>query len=182
MHFDSAGHPKSPSLRKSKLFDASGNAIVFSASKKILTRKTNTNEVSDKRKSSELSTPIPCSGPDCDSNEVGSEAGSKSIVRRPTFKEFEGKFKLSRGSRLVKSQSLDHEPKSFSLTGRPPTPGSNLGSVKEKPGSGMKGLSRRAREVFLSHNGTKSDQKCITETEVNQSSKPASLMSRIFQR
>ena len=181
MHFDSAGHPKSPSLRKSKLFDASGNAIVFSASKKNLTRKTNTNEVSDKRKSSELSTPIPCSGPDCDSNEMASEAGSKYIVRRPTFKEFEGKLKLSRGSRLVKSQSLDHEPKSFSLT-RPPTPGSNLGSVKEKPGSGMKGLSRRAREVFLSHSGAKSDQKCVTETEVNHPSKSASLMSRIFQR
>ena len=182
MHFDSAGHPKSPALRKSKLFDASGNAIVFSASKKILTRKTNTNEASDKRKSSELSTPIPCSGPDCEPNEA-SEPGSKPIVRRqPTFKEFEGKFKLSRGSRLVKSQSLDHEPKSFSLTGRPPTPGSNLGCAKEKSGSGMKGLSRRAREVFLSHNGAKSDQKCVTETEVNHPSKPASLMSRIFQR
>ena len=174
-------------MRKSKIFDASGKSVVFSGKKSGSSRKTNTNNetgAGDKRKSSEISTPISYSGVDCDHE---SNSGSKSLARRPTFKEFEGKF--LRNNRLVKSQSLDHEPKGFSLPQRPPTPGAPAAVTnKEKlsssgSGVGMKKFSRRAREVFLNNNSSsKSDEKCLTDVKVISSNKPTSLMSRLFQR
>ena len=190
MHFDSAGRPKSPSSRKSKMFDASGNSVVFSSSKKTLSRKTNTNEANDKRKSSEVSTPTACTPAPCDSQEAEETEASKSLLRhRPTFKEFEGKFKMSRGSRLVKSQSLDHDhdaPKGLGLPARPATPGSSLGAVKEKSGSGVRGVARRARDlVLLAHNPAASaSSKPPPQSQPAEPTpvKSTSFMSRIFQR
>ena len=171
------------------MFDASGNSVVFSSSKKTLSRKTNTNEANDKRKSSEMSTPTACTPAPCDSQDTETEA-SKSLLRhRPTFKEFEGKFKMSRGSRLVKSQSLDHDhdaPKGLGLPPRPATPGSSLGAVKEKSGSGVRGVARRARDlVLLAHNPASSaSSKPPPQSQPAEPTpvKSTSFMSRIFQR
>ena len=177
--FDSPGRSKSPTLRKStssKLVDAAGNSVVFSnMGKKLLARKSNTNDTNDKRRSVELSAPPqPCPEAEC-TNETDSKPGS-ALIRRPTFKEFEGRLKgKSSGSRLIKSQSLDHEPKGYSVVSpRPPTPGeakNNVGLSKEK----VRGFSSRAREVFMNHSENKVSSEVITN-------KPASFMSRLFQR
>ena len=172
------------------MFDASGNSVVFSSSKKTLSRKTNTNEANDKRKSSEVSTPTACTPAPCDNQEAEETEASKSLLRhRPTFKEFEGKFKMSRGSRLVKSQSLDHDhdaPKGLGLPPRPATPGSSLGAVKEKSGSGVRGVARRARDlVLLAHNPAASaSSKPPPQSQPAEPTpvKSTSFMSRIFQR
>ena len=179
--FDSPGRSKSPTLRKStssKLVDAAGNSVVFSnMGKKLLARKSNTNDTNDKRRSVELSVPPqPCPEAECtNENETDSKPGS-ALIRRPTFKEFEGRLKgKSSGSRLIKSQSLDHEPKGYSVVSpRPPTPGeakNNVGLSKEK----VRGFSSRAREVFMNHSENKVSSEVITN-------KPASFMSRLFQR
>ena len=172
------------------MFDASGNSVVFSSSKKTLSRKTNTNEANDKRKSSEVSTPTACTPAPCDNQVAEETEASKSLLRhRPTFKEFEGKFKMSRGSRLVKSQSLDHDhdaPKGLGLPPRPATPGSSLGAVKEKSGSGVRGVARRARDlVLLAHNPAASaSSKPPPQSQPAEPTpvKSTSFMSRIFQR
>ena len=165
--FDPTGRSKSPTMRKSKIFDASGNSLV-KPGKKIVSRKTN--DQCDQRKStSSDTTAIECSE---DPDTFTESVGSKALLRRPTFKEVGGKFRNSKGSaRLLKSQSLDNDP-----LVRPLTPGSktNLGSGKEPPKTGLKGLSRRARDVFL-----KTPDSC-QQTEVI-TSKP-SFMGRLFQR
>ena len=150
-------------MRKSKIFDAAGNSVVFS-SRKILARKTVTNETNDKS--------VEChEAGECDHDQENT--GSKSLIRRPTFKEFEGRLK----SRLVKSQSLDHEPKGFTVSSslvRPATPGDAVQTGKEK--TGKKGFTRRAREVFMNNNENKES----THTEVIN--KPANFISRLFNR
>ena len=135
-------------MRKSKIFDASGHGLV-KPGKKIVNRRTTNDQCDNKRKSTSSEvTASPCSE---DAENVTETVGSKSLLRRPTFKEFEGKFRNSKGSRLLKSQSLDQDQ---AVTGgvtssRPPTPGCR---TNPPPRTGLKGLSRRAREVFLNNN------------------------------
>ena len=155
-------------MRKSKIFDASGNSLV-KPGKKIANRRTN-DQCDNKRKSTSSEvTGSPCSE---DAENVTETVGSKSLLRRPTFKEFEGKFRNSKGSRLLKSQSLDQEP--GMTCSRPTTPGCKTQQQQQQqPRTGLKGLSRRARDVFLNNNQHQ-------QTEVI-SSKP-SFMGRFFQR
>ena len=157
-------------MRKSKIFDASGNSLV-KPGKKIVNRRTTNDQCDNKRKSTSSEvTASPCSE---DAENVTETVGSKSLLRRPTFKEFEGKFRNSKGSRLLKSQSLDQDSAvSGGVTSsRPPTPGCRT----NQPRTGLKGLSRRAREVFLNNN-----QQQQLPTEVISSKQ--SFMGRFFQR
>ena len=169
--FDTTGRSKSPLMRKSKIFDASGNGLV-KPGKKIVNRKSCTNDQCDNKRKSTSSevTPISCSE---DVDKPTETVGSKSLMRRPTFKEFEGKFRNSKGSRLLKSQSLDQEP--GMTCSRPTTPGckTQQQQTQQQPRTGLKSLSRRARDVFLNNNQHQ-------QTEVI-SSKP-SFMGRFFQR
>ena len=167
------GRSKSPTMRKSKIFDASGNSLV-KPGKKIVNRRTN-DQCDNKRKSTSSEvTASPCSE---DAEIVTETVGSKSLLRRPTFKEFEGKFRSSKGSRLLKSQSLDQDsavPVSGGVTSsRPPTPGCRT----EQPRTGLKGLSRRAREVFLNNNNQQQQQQPAEVISSKQS-----FMGRFFQR
>ena len=155
-------------MRKSKIFDASGNSLV-KPGKKIINRKTNDQCDGQRKSTSSDNTPFECSE---DADNFTETVGSKALLRRPTFKEVGGKFRNTKGTaRLLKSQSLDNDP-----LARPPTPGSktNLQSVKEVPKTGLKGLSRRAREVFL-----KTPDSC-PQAEVISSKQ--SFMGRLFQR
>ena len=157
-------------MRKSKIFDASGHGLV-KPGKKIVNRRTTNDQCDNKRKSTSSEvTASPCSE---DAEAVTETVGSKSLLRRPTFKEFEGKFRNSKGSRLLKSQSLDQDSAvSGGVTSsRPPTPGCRT----SQPRTGLKGLSRRAREVFLNNN-----QQQQLPTEVISSKQ--SFMGRFFQR
>lgn len=168
--FDTTGRSKSPLMRKSKIFDASGNGLV-KPGKKIVNRKSCTNDQCDNKRKSTSSevTPISCSE---DVDKPTETVGSKSLMRRPTFKEFEGKFRNAKGaSRLLKTASLDDDP-----SARPPTPGTKTDQQagKQIPNTGLRGLSRRAREVFL-----KTPEPC-QQTEVISSKQ--SFMGRLFQR
>ena len=158
-------------MRKSKIFDASGNSLV-KPGKKIVNRRTN-DQCDNKRKSTSSEvTGSPCSE---DAENVTETVGSKSLLRRPTFKEFEGKFRNSKGSRLLKSQSLDQDSAVSGggvTSSRPPTPGSKTHQSR----SGLKGLSRRAREVFLNNSSQHQHQ----QTEVISSKQ--SFMGRFFPR
>ena len=164
-------------MRKSKIFDASGHGLV-KPGKKIVNRRTTNDQCDNKRKSTSSEvTASPCSE---DAEIVTETVGSKSLLRRPTFKEFEGKFRSSKGSRLLKSQSLDQDSTVSGggvTSSRPPTPGCRT----EQPRTGLKGLSRRAREVFLSqpHPTVKSPESCH-QPEVIPSKQ--SFMGRFFQR
>ena len=163
-------------MRKSKIFDASGNSLVKHG-KKLANRRTN-DQCDNKRKSTSSEvTASPCSE---DAENVTETVGSKSLLRRPTFKEFEGKFRNSKGSRLLKSQSLDQDPAVSGGGGvtlsRPPTPGSR----NHQPRNGLKGLSRRAREVFLNNNHHQQQPQQHQQTEVISSKQ--SFMGRFFQR
>ena len=161
-------------MRKSKIFDASGNSLV-KPGKKSVNRKTYTNDHCDnKRKSTDSEvTPIPCS----EEADITETVGSKPLLRRPTFKEFEGKFRNAKGARLLKSQSLDEEP-----VQRPVTPGTkpSLEPVKELPKTGLKGLSRRAREVFWNQHPTGKTPDSCHQPEVISSKQ--SFMGRFFQK
>ena len=106
-------------------------------------------------------------------------------MRKPAFKEFEGKLNGSnRASKLVKSQSLDHEPRSpTSVKPRPITPSSKTdGKIgKESEKKEKKGLSRRAREVFLlpeSQNGKDENPQQADESQPKQKR----FMNKFFQR
>ena len=90
--------------------------------------------------------------PYIENNGHDSKPVQKLVTRKPTFKEFQGKMISNRGSKLIKSQSLDHEPMSpTNVNLRPVTPSSkpNVKSFKESNKKEKKVLSRRAREVFL---------------------------------
>jgi len=167
---------KSPASRTSKIYDACGNTLVI-PSKKFSNRKTP--GVSERKSTSIAETLHE------NNNSLEPKSGNKSIIRKPTFKEFEGKINLSnRGSKLIKSQSLDHEPRSPTLVKpRPITPSSktNVKIAKEPQKKEKKGLSRRAREVFLfpeSHNGKDENPQQNEEMLPKQKR----FMNKLFQR
>ena len=108
----------------------------------------------------------------------GTKPVIKSILRRPTLKEFEGKIISSKGARLLKSQSLDHEPRPLSpgsKTHLQPLTEDTISQKKEK-----KGLSRRAREVFLMPERHKDDNNGVQSEDI--ASKPMRFMCKFFQR
>ena len=111
------GRSKSPASRTSKIYDACGNTLVI-PSKKFSNKKV----VGAERKSTSIA-----ETPNVENNnglDTKASSNTKSIMRKPTFKEFEGKLNgSSRASKLVKSQSLDHEPRSPTpVKPRPITP------------------------------------------------------------
>ena len=172
------GRSKSPALRTSKIYDACGNTLVI-PSKKLPNKKV----AGAERKSTSIAETASVEN----NNSLDMKASSnKSIMRKPTFKEFEGKLNgSSRASKLVKSQSLDHEPRSPTpVKPRPITPSSKADvkigkdSVKKE----RRGLSRRAREVFLlPENQNGKDENNLQQTGEIQP-KQKKFMNKFFQR
>ena len=147
-------------------------------SKKLANRKTHSNS---ERKSTSINEALHAEN----NNALDSKPPTKPIIRKPTFKEFEGKLNISnRGSKLIKSQSLDHEPRSPTLVKpRPITPSSRINEKvgKDSQKKEKKGLSRRAREVFLvpecQDGKDENSQPCE-----DMPSKPKRFMNKLFQR
>ena len=172
------GRSKSPASRTSKIYDACGNTLVI-PSKKFSNKKV----VGAERKSTSIA-----ETPNVENNnglDTKASSNTKSIMRKPTFKEFEGKLNgSSRASKLVKSQSLDHEPRSPTpVKPRPITPSckADVKIGKDSVKKERKGLSRRAREVFLlpeSQNGKDEDVQQTGEMQPKQKK----FMNKFFQR
>ena len=174
-------------MRKSRIFDASGNGVLLTG-KKILGRRTNVSDISLKRQSLELTGGSKVStetGKTDDNGSTTCQQGSKPVSRKQTFREFEEKFKMGKTkNRLLKSQSLEYT--SESLQQQTPTTGvtSVLSSQSgSQTNIGLKDFSKRARDVFR--------HKAPVKTEVEEhdtkdlqvtSSKSSSLMSRLFHR
>ena len=174
-------------MRKSRIFDASGNGVLISG-KKILSRRTNNvSDISLKRQSLELVGGTKVSSETVKTDDNGSNScqqGSKPVARKQTFREFEEKFKMGKTkNRLLKSQSLEYTSESLQQT-----PNNGVSSVSSSSGSqtniGLKDFSKRAREVFRHKASVKTEVEEHNSKDELQvtSSKSSSLMSRLFHR
>ena len=171
-------------MRKSRIFDASGNGVLISG-KKILSRRTNNvSDISLKRQSLELVGGTKVSSETVKTDDNGSNScqqGSKPVTRKQTFREFEEKFKMGKTkNRLLKSQSLEYTSESLQQT---PNNGVSSSSGSQT-NIGLKDFSKRAREVFRHKASVKTEvEEHNTKDELQvTSSKSSSLMSRLFHR
>ena len=194
----SPGRPKSPSKRKSALYDACGNSLLGGIPRRPASQKKNSLE----RKYRQAEIP---EEPKAQKSEQPSQR-SKSILRAPTFREveeklFPGKQAGSKG-KMVKSQSLDSDCRSLSPGGvfaaepglrlaRPQTPkfgGGAGGLASDKPPKKpkqTKWLGRRAREVLLEPGSFAEgkEEEVFSETHKNEAQrKPKQFMKKLFNK
>ena len=144
--------------------------------------------------------------------EAPTRSQSRTILRKPTFREVEERFfpgksaANSQKNKLVKSQSLDSDCRGSGLlvqeVSRVVSPGNNRpqtpkwgGETSMKPVTAPTGkqgrwLSRRAREVFLDKGALEEKpgrSRAATEVEspaegIPGNTKPRQLMKKLFQR
>ena len=169
----SPGRAKSPSNRKSGLYDACGNSLLGRGRQ---TQKKGVKEVQESR---------------VEEQRREERTSKPTLNRRPTFREVEERFfpgSRSGKGKLVKSASLD-SPKSRSptgLLGRAPTPKFGAGAKMQEPRRQTKWIGRRAREVFMAPGAFEENQEeaYVSTEEVygTRHRDSSSFMKKLFHR